>query len=112
MQERGFAKCLFRRVKDLRVRVMHVTQLQEKLSHPEEIFSGRLQRQRPLPPAEARGAQRIGARPAPKAVKMRVSTLLKPRATSGKSPTGSWQSRKRGWSGGSGCGQSGDGRYS
>ena len=55
---------------------------------------------------------RIGASPAPNAVKIRVVRLFRPIATSGKSPTGSWQSRKSGWFGDSGSGHCGPGTNS
>lgn len=57
----------------------------------------------------APSSQRIGASPAPNAVKMRVSSVRKPRLTSGKSPTGSWQARKPGSNGDSGAGHCGPG---
>jgi hypothetical protein len=55
---------------------------------------------------------KIGANPAPNAIRIRVYSHFGPIATSGKSPTGSWHSRKRGWLGASGVGQSGPGRNS
>src|SRR5690606_34310178 len=55
---------------------------------------------------------RIGASPAPNAVNSRVGRPFSARLTSGKSPTGRWHSRNRGWSGGSGPGHVGPGTNS